>query len=258
MSTLSIRGLSKSYGRETPSAVTALHPLDIEIAAGERMAIIGSNGAGKSTLLQAIAGSISIDTGTIALDGTRIESWPEHRRSAWISRVFQDPQLGTAGSLSIAENLALAACRGRSLGLKRAVPAPQRQAWQARLSTWNLDLDQAARTLSGGQRQALTLEMAMLAQPRLLLLDEPTAALDPKSAQQWLRQAALRLENEPTTTLLVTHSMAAALELGTRIVMLHQGRVVEDWSASACKSLSVAELVACFSRHEQASANTIR
>jgi putative tryptophan/tyrosine transport system ATP-binding protein len=258
MSALSIQGLSKSYGQGSAAPVLALQPLDLEVAHGERVVLIGSNGAGKSTLLQAIAGSIRIDTGRITLQGTEIQSWPEHRRAAWISRVFQDPQLGTAGSLSIAENLALAACRGRSLQLQRAGTAAQRQVWQERLSAWKLDLDQAAHTLSGGQRQALTLEMAMLSQPRLLLLDEPTAALDPKSAQQWLRQALLRLEREPTTTLLVTHSMAAALEFGTRILMLHRGQVVEDWSASARQQLSIAELVACFSRHEQASASTIR
>jgi putative ABC transport system ATP-binding protein len=230
---LEIAGVSKTFHPDTPNEVRALEQVDLSIDDGSFAIIIGTNGSGKSTLLSAVAGSFPVDRGTIRIDGTDVTTWPDHRRAAFIGRVFQNPFTGTAPNMTIAENLTLAARRGRPRGLGWALSSGIRRDLSDRIRALNLGLEQRLDnpigSLSGGQRQALTLLMATFVKPKLLLLDEHTAALDPKSADHVIRLSEEIVARDKLTTLMVTHSMQQAATLGDRLIMMHRGRVIHDF-----------------------------
>jgi putative ABC transport system ATP-binding protein len=230
---LEIAGVSKTFHPDTPNEVRALEQVDLSIDDGSFAIIIGTNGSGKSTLLSAVAGSFPVDRGTICIDGTDVTTWPDHRRAAFIGRVFQNPFTGTAPNMTIAENLTLAARRGRPRGLGWALSSGIRRDLSDRIRALNLGLEQRLDnpigSLSGGQRQALTLLMATFVKPKLLLLDEHTAALDPKSADHVIRLSEEIVARDKLTTLMVTHSMQQAATLGDRLIMMHRGRVIHDF-----------------------------
>jgi putative ABC transport system ATP-binding protein len=229
---LEISDICKTFNPDTPNEVHALRGVSLRLETGSFLIIIGTNGSGKSTLLNAVAGTFIADAGSIKVARTDITRWPEHRRAKLIGRVFQNPFSGTAPNMSIAENLALAARRGQTRGLGRALNPRLRKELRERIRTLNMGLedrlDNAIGSLSGGQRQALTLLMASWLKPELLLLDEHTAALDPKSADQVIRLTHEIIGRDKLTTLMVTHSMQQAVHLGERIVMMHRGRVLHD------------------------------
>jgi putative ABC transport system ATP-binding protein len=229
---LEISNLEKTFHPNTPNEVRALRDVSLSLQQGSFLLIIGTNGSGKSTLLNAVAGTFLTDRGKIALAGHQITRWPEHRRAKLIGRVFQNPFSGTAPNMSIAENLALAARRGHRRGFGWALNRKTREAFRHRIRSLNMGLenrmDNAIGTLSGGQRQALTLLMASWLKPELLLLDEHTAALDPKSADQVIRLTREIVQRDKLTTLMVTHSMQQAVHLGDRIVMMHRGQILHD------------------------------
>jgi putative ABC transport system ATP-binding protein len=233
---LQVHHLHKVFNPGTPNEVRALRDVSLGLEAGSFLIIIGTNGSGKSTLLNAVAGTFLVDTGRINVAGHDITRWSEHQRARLIGRVFQNPFSGTAPSMSIAENLALAARRGRGRGLGWALPKRIRAELRDRVRALNMGLedrlDNAIGSLSGGQRQALTLLMATWLKPELLLLDEHTAALDPKSADQVIRLSHEIIQRHQLTTLMVTHSMQQAVHLGDRIVMMHRGEVLHDLSGT--------------------------
>ena len=228
----------------------ALRGLDLTIEESTFVVVIGTNGSGKSTTLNAVAGTFPVDAGTIQLAGRNITRWAEHRRAKLIGRVFQDPLAGTSPGLSIAENLALAARRGLARGLGRAVSRGRVAEFRERVRPLGMGLEDRLDTpigsLSGGQRQALTLLMATYRRPELLLLDEHTAALDPRSAEQVIRLTEQVVRRQHLTTLMVTHSMAHAASLGDRLVMAHQGRLVFDVSGAAKHRLRPHDLLEKF------------
>jgi putative ABC transport system ATP-binding protein len=229
---LDIRGIRKTFNAHTANEVRALRGVDLAIDSGSFVVVIGTNGSGKSTLLNAVAGGFFVDSGSLHIDGTDVTAWPEHRRAAYIGRVFQDPFSGTATSMSIAENLALAARRGRPRGLGRALHRSALDGFRDRVRRLNMGLEDRLQnpigSLSGGQRQALTLLMATWLKPKLLLLDEHTAALDPKSADQVIRLSEEIVTRDKLTTMMVTHSMSQAANLGDRLIMMHRGTVLHD------------------------------
>jgi putative tryptophan/tyrosine transport system ATP-binding protein len=229
---LEIARLTKTFNPGTPNEVRALRDVSLRLERGSFLLIIGTNGSGKSTLLNAVAGTFLADFGKLTLAGHNITRWPEHRRAKLIGRVFQNPFSGTAPNMSIAENLAMAARRGRPRGFGWALNRKLREALRDRIRSLNMGLedriDNAIGSLSGGQRQALTLLMASWLKPELLLLDEHTAALDPKSADQVIRLTHEIIQRDKLTTLMVTHSMQQAVHLGDRIVMMHRGQVLHD------------------------------
>ncbi len=233
---LQINRISKTFHAGTPNEVRALSNVSLGLEEGSFLIVIGTNGSGKSTLLNAIAGTFTVDAGTIAIAGQDITRWPQHRRAKLIGRVFQDPFAGTAPTMSIAENLVLAARRGKPRGLGLAIHRRVRSELRDRVRALNMGLedrlDNPIGTLSGGQRQALTLLMASWLKPHLLLLDEHTAALDPKTADQVIRLTHDIVQRDKLTTLMVTHSMQQAVNLGDRIVMMHKGRILHDLSGS--------------------------
>ena len=214
------------------------------------MTIIGSNGAGKSTLLNCLAGGFFPDSGQLTLDGKDITAWPEFKRARHIGRVFQDPLLGTCASLSIAQNLALAQRRGKRRGIRLGVTKEDKDFFRRELRQLGLGLedrlDDTVGLLSGGQRQALTMLMATMVRPQLLLLDEHTAALDPKTGHQILDLTANIVESQHLTTLMVTHNMNQALHLGNRLIMLHAGKVILDIAGEEKRNLRVEDLLARF------------
>jgi putative ABC transport system ATP-binding protein len=247
---LRISGISKTFNTGTNNEVRALTDVSLDLADGSFLIIIGMNGSGKSTLLNAVAGSFGVDAGSVHVAGHDVTKWPQHRRAKLIGRVFQNPFSGTAPSMSIAENLALAARRGRSRGLGPALNPSVRQELQDRVRTLKMGLedrlDNPIGGLSGGQRQALTLLMASWLKPDLLLLDEHTAALDPKSADQVIALTHEIITRDKLTTLMVTHSMQQAVNLGDRIVMMHKGRVMHDISGSARERVKAEDLLRRF------------
>jgi putative ABC transport system ATP-binding protein len=249
---LKIRNLCKTFFAGTPNQVNALRDIDLDIEEGCFAAIIGTNGSGKSTLLNAVAGAFQVDEGVIELDGVDIARQPEYQRARQVSRVFQNPFAGTAAGMSIAENIALAMRRGRRQGLRRAVGSKVREEIQSRVRTLDMGLedrlDNAIGTLSGGQRQALTLLMATWRRPKLLLLDEHTAALDPKSAGQVAALTKEIIQRENLTALMVTHSMEQAVQLSDHIVMMHKGQIIEQYGAECKASVRVADLLNAFDR----------
>jgi len=245
-----IAGLSVTYGRGTVLETRALAALDLAIPAGQFVTVIGSNGAGKSTLLNALTGDARPERGRIEIDRQDVTSWPAPARARLIARVFQDPLAGSCEALTIEENLALAAARGRRRGLRPALDGSLRERLRGRLARLGLGLERRLSDrmglLSGGQRQAVSLLMATLAPMKILLLDEHTAALDPKTAEFVLELTREIVAEQRLTTLMVTHSMRQALDCGTRTVMLHEGRICFDLDHETRAGLAVADLVALF------------
>ena len=244
---LSISHISKTFNPGTVDAKKALNDLSLDVQQGDFITIIGANGAGKSTLFNAIAGSFITDSGSIALDGRDITLMPEHKRARIIGRLFQDPMRGSAPGMTVEENLALAAGRG---GWLSAVSKADKKAFRDRVALLNMGLEdrmgQPVGLLSGGQRQALTLMMATINPPKVLLLDEHTAALDPATAEKVLELTNRIVEDDGLTCLMITHNMQSALELGNRTIMMDQGRVVMDISGKEREGVTVADLLAAF------------
>jgi len=234
---LQIDHISKTFNAGTQSEVRALRDVSLTVTPSSFLVVLGTNGSGKSTLLNAVAGTFRVDSGKITVAGQEITQWPEHRRAKLIGRVFQDPFRGTAPTMSIAENLVLASRRGRRRGLGLAVSRRSTCELRDRIRPLNMGLEDRLQnpigSLSGGQRQALTLLMASWLKPELLLLDEHTAALDPKTADQVIRLTHDIIQRDKLTTLMVTHSMQQAVNLGDRIVMMHKGRILHDLQGSA-------------------------
>ncbi len=247
---LEITNLFKTFNAGTANEVKALAGVTCTVADESFVVLLGTNGSGKSTLLNAVAGTFMPDSGTILLDGRDISGWKEHRRSRHLGRVFQNPFAGTAPEMTIAENLALAARRGQFPGLGRALSSETRRTFHDRVKTLGMGLedrlDAPIGKLSGGQRQALSLLMATWNRPALLLLDEHTAALDPRSAAKVVKLTQEMVRSGRLTTLMVTHSMQQAIAMGDRILMLHQGRIVHDISGDDKRRLKVGDLLALF------------
>jgi putative ABC transport system ATP-binding protein len=247
---LEIEGITKTFFPDTPNEVRALRGVNLQIQEGSVVVVIGMNGSGKSTLLNAVAGTFIVDAGTIRLAGRDMTRWPEHRRAKLIGRVFQNPFSGTAPTMTIAENLALALKRGRPRGLGWGLGPNLRKELRERVRQMGLGLedrlDNPIGTLSGGQRQSLTLLMAALVKPDLLLLDEHTAALDPKSADQVIRLTEEIIREHKLTTLMVTHSMHQAAHLGDRLIMMVRGRVLHDFFGAEKKRLRPEDLLSRF------------
>jgi putative tryptophan/tyrosine transport system ATP-binding protein len=247
---LELIGVRKTFNPGTPNQVRALDGVDLVVEAGAFVVVIGTKGSGKSSLLNAIAGNFALDSGRIEVDGHDVTRWAEPRRAGLIGRVFHSPFSGTFADLSIAENLALAARRGLHRGLRPALGA--KLLWQMREAVRQLDmglenrLDQPAGSLPGGQRQALTLLMAVWREPKLLLLDEHTAALDPKSAEQVTALSSRFIARGHLTTLMATHSMQQAAKLGDRLIMMHRGKVLFDLRGSEKKRIRPEELLERF------------
>jgi len=247
---LQLRDLRKTFFAGTPNEVRALRDVSLDIEDGSFVTVIGTNGSGKSTLLNAVAGTFIVDRGAISIAAKDVTRWPEHRRASMIGRVFQNPFSGTAPTMTVAENLALAARRGLARGLGRLLPARMQNELRDRVATLNMQLETRMHnpigTLSGGQRQALTLLMATWRRPDLLLLDEHTAALDPKSADQIVRLTEEIVSKNRLTTLMVTHSMQQAATLGDRIVMMNHGSVLADYAGAQRRHVRAEDLVRRF------------
>ena len=247
---LQLRELQKTFFAGTPNEVRALRGVSLTIDEGSFVTVIGTNGSGKSTLLNAVAGTFYVDRGAISIAGRDVTRWPEHRRASMIGRVFQNPFSGTAPTMTVAENLALAARRGQPRGLGRLLSARMQNELRDRVATLNMQLETRMHnpigTLSGGQRQALTLLMATWLRPDLLLLDEHTAALDPKSADQIVRLTEEIVSQQKLTTLMVTHSMLQAATLGDRIVMMNQGSVHADIAGTQRRHIRADDLTRRF------------
>ena len=248
---LDLKNVSKTFHPGTVNARTALDDLSLHLNEGDFVTVIGGNGAGKSTLLNAIAGTFAVDCGSISIGGQDVTRLPEYKRAALIGRVFQDPMLGTAATMQIEENLALAARRGQTRGLKWGITKAEREKYRALLQPLDLGLEDRLTAkvglLSGGQRQALTLLMASLQQPKLLLLDEHTAALDPKTAAKVLSLSDQIVAENHLTTLMITHNMKDAIRHGNRLLMMSAGKVVLDISGEEKKKLTVEDLLHRFS-----------
>jgi len=247
---LEVRGAEKTFFAGTPNEVRALQGVDFVVEEGSFTIVVGTNGSGKTTLLSAVAGSHRLDRGTIRIAGFDVTDLAEHRRARFLGRVFQNPFSGTAPDLTVAENLALAAHRGERRGLGRALGARIRADMRERVHRLGMGLedrlDNAIGSLSGGQRQALTLLIATWKRPEVLLLDEHTAALDPKSADQVIRLSQEVIASERLTTVMVTHSMQQAVHLGDRLVMMHGGRVIHDLCGAEKRRLRVEHVLGRF------------
>lgn len=252
---LEVRNIYKTFHPGTPNEVRALQGITLEVREGSFTVLLGTNGSGKSTLLNAIAGSFRLDEGEIFLDGQDITKWREHRRAAYMGRVFQNPFSGTAPDMTIAENLALASQRGKRRGLGLALNARSRMEFSERVKELNMGLEDRLNNiiggLSGGQRQALTLLMATWLQPRILLLDEHTAALDPKTGNKVIQLTEEIIHRDKLTTIMVTHSMQQAVNLGDRIIMMHKGKVAYDFQGEEKRRLRVNDLLALFEEVRQ-------
>ena len=249
---LKITNLQKTFNAGTVNAKTALDGLNLHIKKGDFVTVIGGNGAGKSTLQNAIAGVWKPDFGTIEIDGVDVTNMPEHKRAAFLGRVFQDPMRGTAPDMEIAENLAIASKRGLKRRFVRGVRKADREYYRELLKTLDLGLEGRLSTkvglLSGGQRQAVTLLMASMKKPKLLLLDEHTAALDPKTAAKVLEITDKIVTENNLTTLMITHNMRDAIAHGNRLIMMQDGHIVVDVSGEEKKKLTVEHLLNLFSQ----------
>ena len=249
---LEIKEIWKTFNAGTVNEKQALRGVSLTLKDGDFCTVIGGNGAGKSTMLNAVAGVFTVDSGSIVIDGQDVTRLPEHKRASLLGRVFQDPMMGTAPTMQIEENLALAARRGQRRGLKWGITAVERADYKELLRSLDLGLEDRMTAkvglLSGGQRQALTLLMAALKRPKLLLLDEHTAALDPKTAAKVLTLSDQIVEENGLTTLMITHNMKDAIQHGNRLIMMDAGRVVVDISGEEKKKLTVPDLLALFSR----------
>ena len=247
---LELKNLYKTFNAGTVNEKRAIDGLDLTLEDGDFVTIIGGNGAGKSTTLNLIAGVFPADQGSIILDGVDITRLPEHKRAKYLGRVFQDPMMGTAATMGIEENLALANRRGQRRTLRPGITAQEREKFRKQLAALGLGLEDRMTSkvglLSGGQRQALTLLMATLKKPRLLLLDEHTAALDPKTADKVLQITEEIVARDKLTTLMVTHNMKHASQYGNRLIMMDAGKVVVDIRGEEKKNLSVRDLLEKF------------
>ncbi|MGJ9424539.1 ABC transporter ATP-binding protein [Nesterenkonia halotolerans] len=249
---LKVDSVSKTFFPHTVNERRALVDVDLQLQEGDFVTVIGSNGAGKSTLLNTVAGRIHQDEGVVSLDGVDVSRLKEHQRAAKVGRVFQDPMAGTAPNLSIEENLSLADRRGRPRGLSRGVTRAKRERFAEALKQLELGLEGRLKTkvglLSGGQRQALSLLMATYSDPRVLLLDEHTAALDPQRAELVTRLTRSVVQDKGLTTLMVTHNMVQALEVGNRLIMMHEGRIILDVGAAKKAQMTSQDLLAEFGK----------
>ncbi len=251
---LELKNVSKTFNPGTINEKKALSGIDLTLKDGDFVTVIGGNGAGKSTMLNAVAGVWPVDTGVIKINGEDVTGLPDYIRARLVGRVFQDPMTGTAATMQIDENLALAARRGKRRNLKWGVTSEEREEFRSRLKILELGLEDRLSAkvglLSGGQRQALTLLMATLQKPELLLLDEHTAALDPKTAEKVLNATERLVTRDGLTTLMVTHNMRHAIAHGNRLIMMHEGRIIFDVEGEEKKNLEVPQLLEKF---EQAS-----
>ena len=249
---LKIENVRKVFNAGTVNEKVALSGLNLELKPGDFVTVIGGNGAGKSTMLNSVAGVYPVDAGRILIDNVDVTRLPEFKRAKFIGRVFQDPMMGTAATMQIEENLALAARRGKPRTLLSGITKQEREIYRQQLKILDLGLEDRMTAkvglLSGGQRQALTLLMATLQKPKLLLLDEHTAALDPKTAAKVLDATERIVSKDNLTTLMITHNMRDAITHGNRLVMMYDGRVVVDVSGEEKKNLTVEQLLELFSR----------
>jgi len=249
---LRINNIYKTFNIGTINEKTALNGTCLTLNEGDFVTVIGGNGAGKSTLLNAVAGTWFVDEGSILIDDVDVTKMPEHKRARFLGRVFQDPMMGTAATMGIDENLALAARRGQRRGLHAGISRAERERYKEQLTELDLGLENrmTAKTglLSGGQRQALTLLMATMTKPELLLLDEHTAALDPKTAKKVLELTNQIITEDKLTALMITHNMQDAIRLGNRLMMLHKGRVLINLQTEEKKNLKVADLLKMFEK----------
>ena len=247
---LELKNVRKTFNRGTVNEKKALNGVNLHLNPGDFVTIIGGNGAGKSTMLNMIAGVYPIDSGVITLDGENISRRPEHKRAKYLGRVFQDPMRGTATDMEIEENMALAYRRGKFRGLGWGISKKEKDFFREQIKVLGLGLEDRMTSkvglLSGGQRQALTLLMATLQEPKLLLLDEHTAALDPKTAKNVLELTGEIVESKKLTALMVTHNMKDAIKMGNRLIMMHEGRIIYDVAGEEKKSLHVDDLLKKF------------
>lgn len=247
---LEIENLHKTFNKGTINEKVALAGIDLKLNPGDFVTIIGGNGAGKSTTLNAIAGLWDIDEGKIIIDGVDITKLPEHKRAKHLGRVFQDPMTGTAATMSIEENMAIAARRGEPRGFRWGISKKEREQYKEQLKELNLGLEERLNSkvglLSGGQRQAITLLMAALKKPKLLLLDEHTAALDPKTAAKVLEISDKIISDYHLTAMMVTHNMKDAIAHGNRLIMMHEGKIIYDVAGEDKQKLRVSDLLAKF------------
>ncbi len=248
---LEMKNVTKIFNKGSVDEKLALDNLSLTLKDGDFVTVIGGNGAGKSTMQNAICGTWLPDSGSIFLGGINVTALPEYKRAKYLGRVYQDPMMGTAAGMQIEENLALASRRGKRRGLRPGITKSEREEYRKLLSELDLGLEDrlAAKvgTLSGGQRQALTLLMATMRKPKLLLLDEHTAALDPKTAAKVMQLTDKIVRENSLTTLMITHNMIDAIEYGNRLIMLHAGRIILDISGEEKKKLTVANLLEKFS-----------
>ena len=244
---LELKNIYKTFNAGTVNEKQALKGINLTLEDGDFVTVIGGNGAGKSTMLNAIAGVWPVDEGQIIIDGKNVTNLPEHKRAAFLGRVFQDPMNGTAATMGIEENLALALRRGQSRTLRAGIKASEREVYKRLLSTLGLGLEDRLTSkvglLSGGQRQALTLLMATLKKPKLLLLDEHTAALDPKTAAKVLETTEMIVNRDHLTTLMITHNMKDAITHGNRLIMMMEGKIILDIRGEEKKKLTVEDLL---------------
>lgn len=249
---LRIEGISKTFFPGTINEKRALNNLSLHLAPGDFVTVIGGNGAGKSTLLNSVAGVFPVDTGKIFINNIDVTKLAEHKRAKYIGRVFQDPMLGTAAGMMIEENLALAMRRGKAFGINSIFDSKQTEYFKQILAELDLGLENRLTAkvglLSGGQRQALTLLMATMKKPELLLLDEHTAALDPKTAEKVLNLTEKIVNRDKLTTLMITHNMRDALRFGNRLIMINNGQVVVDVDAEQKEKLQITDLLELFEK----------
>lgn len=245
-----INGVYKTFNAGTVNEKHALNGIDLKLNEGDFVTVIGGNGAGKSTMLNMVAGVYPVDCGKITIDGEDVTKLPEHRRAKYIGRVFQDPMTGTAADMQIIENLALAARRGKRKTLAPGVTKKEKAEYQELLKSLDLGLESRLTSkvglLSGGQRQAVTLLMATLKKPKVLLLDEHTAALDPKTAHKVLEITKQIVEKNNLTTIMITHNMKDAIAIGNRLIMMNDGKIIYDVSGEEKKALTTADLLEKF------------
>lgn len=249
---LELKNIKKVFYPGTVNEKVALNDLNLTLKDGEFVTVIGGNGAGKSTMQNIISGVFRPESGRILLDGIDITALPEYKRAKYLGRVFQDPSMGTAADMQIEENLALASRRGKHRSLRAGITKKEREEYKKLLTELDLGLENRMTAkvglLSGGQRQAITLLMASLSCPKLLLLDEHTAALDPKTAAKVLEITQRIVDNNHLTTLMITHNMRDAIAYGNRLIMLHEGRIIIDVSGEEKKNLTVEDLLKLFNK----------
>ncbi|GAA0787024.1 ABC transporter ATP-binding protein [Hathewaya limosa] len=249
---LSIQNLRKTFNKDTVNENEIFKGINLEVEKGDFITIIGSNGAGKSTLLNMISGAISVDEGIITLEGKNLSRLKEYKISKEIARVYQDPKKGTSPSMTILENLSIADNKGKCFGLSSAINKKDEKRFKELLATLDLGLQNKINNkvglLSGGQRQALSLIMAVMKSPKLLLLDEHTAALDPKTSEKIMKITENVVKEKNITTLMITHNLKHAIEYGNRLIMMHRGKIIFDFKGEEKKSLTMEKLLSCFEK----------